>query len=270
MSIGEVVADLFLAGTLVASWRWWHDRTWVIVGALIGMAIPVALLRNGLHLVVITWSMGGTEALVSLVISLLFWAQLLGLPRAIARILGIGLWNPAYAFDWRIRDLHERFVAALATAKVEPGSRDRAFATAGDQIRRMRRVRAPSIEWRDLRNEIASHDAAWLGVVRSSESPEGISGLAESAKPLGERWSRMRKEALSEQRLLRTPARDRRGTAVLTGVFSIALLLFGIVDERTHDVVVVGFADPQSWITVMELGGGGIGIVAAVVMIVRR
>lgn len=270
MSVGELVAAMFLAGALLATWRHYHDRFWLVVGLVILAADAVVLARFGLRTVVIAGPISISIVVASTLIGLLFWAQVLGLPRGLALTLGIGLTSRPLRFDARLVALRKPFVEAIALAQTDPDRRAEAIAIAESQIRRERALRPPDPEWAALQDDIADDDTAWVDLLRSGASADRIADHAAAFAPVSARWTEMRERAAADQRLLADPARRRRGNAVWLGVIGISIFLVALAQARAVDLPSLGITDPRFWLIAGMFVGAALAVLGSLVFALRR
>lgn len=270
MSVGELVAAMFMASACLATWRYYRDRFWLVVGLGVLVADAVALTRFGLRIVVISGPISISIVLASTLIGLMLWAQVLGLPRGLALMLGIGLTSRPLRFDARLIAVRKPFVEAIALAQTDPDRRAEAFAIAESQIRRERALRPPDPTWAALRDDIADDDAAWVELLRAGATADRITDHATAFAPVSARWTEMRERAAADQRLLAVPARRRRGNAVWLGVVGISIFLVALAQARAVDLPSLGVTDSRFWLIAGMFVGAALAVLGSLVFGLRR
>ena len=260
----------FLAVAAIATWRASRDAFWLVTGlGIIGTTV-FALIRYGNHGLIFGGPIGVSTALMGVMLGCLLWAQLVSLPRPLARLLGIGLRSRAIAFSNRLIAVRKPFTEALRLADEDPDRRLEALARADEQVRRMRALRAPDAAWAFLRDDLANDSAARVALLRAGAPPERLEDHDRAAAPVVARWVAMNDEAAIDQRTLATPARRRRGTIVWLVSLGVVSLFMGFAQGIGSDVTVHGLADPRAWLALVELALGGATLVGAVVLAWRR
>ena len=247
MSVGELVAVVFMASGCVAAWRNpWDDRSWLVAGLGVFVAAGVELVYLGILPVALTGPASGSIVLASVLLGVLLWAKVLGLPRSLALLIGIGLTSRPLRFGNRLIALRERFSEAIGNAQTDPDRKVDWIEIAEAQIRRERAVRPPDAVWGSVRDELADHDAGWLALVRADAAPESYEAHIEAFGPVKARWSDMKDRAAADQRQLANPARRRRGAMVALGSLGISLILVGMA--QAVDPRLVGIGDLRPWL----------------------
>jgi hypothetical protein len=253
--IGEAVALVFLATGLLATGRSYREQFWLIAGFFVLGIAGFVLVRDGIRGVVIAGPITGSTMLAALLIGSLSWAQVLGLPRRIAMLLGIGLMSRAIAFNNRLLDHRRRVADAIHLAQQDPPRRTDALDEMTVHVRRVRDLRAPDSAWSLLRDDIAEDDEAWITLLRDGETPERLAEQARVSGPLITRWEQMAAQAAHDQRELATPIRRRRGRAVWLATYGASLLALGLAVGRGYDPFALRLADLDVWLTLVELVG---------------
>lgn len=269
MPIGTAVATTFMALGFLATWRSDRDRFWLVIGLGVLGSTAFALVRYGLHGVIIEGPISGSMALASLLLGSLSWAQLLGLPRRLACLLGIGLKSRALVFDNRLLDLGRPFDTAIRLAQEDHEHRPQALILAQGQVRRMRALRPPDTAWALLRDEIADDHQEWIDLLRKDVPPDRIAHHAEGFAPVMTRWVQMREQAARDQRLLVNPARRRRAEVVWLASVAFSGLLIGVTQVRGDDLFALRLTDPGVLLAVGALAFGGVALVGCLVVAVR-
>ncbi len=190
--------------------------------------------------------------LVMTLVGLLLWAQVLGLPRWLALILGIGLTSRPLRFSNRLSDLRKP-IKALSVA--DPAHLSGAIKNAEAQIRRVRALRAPDPAWAAVRDDLADCDSRWIDLVRADASNEHLGEQLEAYAPVMARWTELRDRAASDQRQLATPARRRRGAIVWYGSVGFSAILLGVAQVQALDVPPSGLGDRHFWAVALPFIG---------------
>jgi hypothetical protein len=93
-----------------------------------------------------------------LLLGILCWADVVGLPRGFALRLGVGLREPRAHFDSLIQKTRERFFGALDRCAKDPRRTGHYLATAGALVDRLAGYDAPDSGWDECRNDtVACH-----------------------------------------------------------------------------------------------------------------
>lgn len=252
MAVGELVALVFAASGCIATWRDQKDRSWLVAGIVVLAAGAVDVAVLGLQLDAIPDPVIGTTVLVMTLVGLLLWAQVLGLPRWLALILGIGLTSRPLRFSNRLSDLRKP-IKALSVA--DPAHLSGAIKNAEAQIRRVRALRAPDPAWAAVRDDLADCDSRWIDLVRADASNEHLGEQLEAYAPVMARWTELRDRAASDQRQLATPARRRRGAIVWYGSVGFSAILLGVAQVQALDVPPSGLGDRHFWAVALPFIG---------------
>lgn len=270
MSVGEVVAGLFMVSALLATGRYYRDRFWLVVALGGAVAEAVAIGRFGLRPVVFTGPVSGSLLLASALLGLLLWAQVLGLPRRLALLLGIGLTSRPLRFHNRLITARQRFAEAIVLAQTDPGRRVEVIAIVEAQIRSERSLRPPDTDWASLRDDLAGDDAAWVDLMRAGVPAERIADRAAAYERVRALWTEMGERAAADQRLLATPARRRRGSAVWLGTIGFSLLVVALAQVSAFDLLSLGIASGRVWLVAAMFLGAALALVSLLVLTVRR
>lgn len=270
MPIGLLVAMIVMATSFLANGRAARDRFWTILGVIVLVTAALSISRDGLRPIIIAGPITGAFALFQCLLGLWFWAEFSGLPRPFALRLGIGLKNPALAFDIRLHALRSRFADAIRLAQADPDRQTDALIEAETLVRLERALRAPDLAWSQLRDDIADDDSAWIDLIRNDAPSERLADHIEALGPVLDRWGQLRDGALAEQRLIASPRIRRRGKVVVLASLSLSLLAAGLAAARAYDLFGVGVTHFQSWLAIGMLVGGLIGSAAALVAALER
>lgn len=259
-----------MAVGFIATGRSRRDRFWLVMGLLILGITAFALIRDGLDGAVIAGPVSGSFALAALLLGFLAWAQLLGLPRRLAWLLGIGLKSRALVFDNRLLALSGTFRETIHLAQEDSDRRPGALAKAEEQVRRMRAAHPPDAAWALLRDDMVADFERWIDLLRNDVPPDRLADHATTFAPVMARWVAMRDQAAQDQRLLASPARRRRGTAVWLATAGFSGLLIGAAQARGYDLLALGVAAPRFWLSVGALASGATALVGSLVIAIRR
>lgn len=260
----------FLGLALIATGRSTRDRFFVAAGIPIVAVVAFVLVRDGPRWALISGPISGGMALAAILLGLLAWVEMVGLPRGIARRLGVGMRSRALVFDNRLIELRERYHAALRLAESDPVHRAEALISAGGQVRRIRGLRAPDVKWAMVRNDMADDFEHWLGLMQTDAPPERLADSVQQAAPAYARWMQIRDQAALDQRLLATPERRRRGEIVWLLVMAFSGLVIGGTSVRGYDLASLPLASPDVWLAIAALTLGVCSLVGAVILAIRR
>jgi hypothetical protein len=185
MPIGEAVAVTVLALGMITSQRLRFNPLWSCVGWGVLGGLALALVLRGLRWVIIAGPITGSFTLGALLLGSLAWAEVLGLPRDAARLLGIGLMSRALVFSNHLGDLMKRFGDAISRAQEGPDRRASAMATAEVQLRRMEALRPPDPAWGQIRDKLVSRRrAVWLAAAGFSALLNCVARIGAGLLPL--------------------------------------------------------------------------------------
>jgi hypothetical protein len=269
VSVGEVVAELFMASAFLAAGRYYRDRFWLVAAVGVAVAEVVVLGRDGLRLVIFTGPISGSLVLASALFGLLLWAQVLGLPRRPALLLGIGLTSRPLRFNNRLIEVRGGFAGAIVLAQTHPDRRAEAIAILEAQIGGERALHPPDIEWTTLRDDLAGDDAAWIDLILAGVPVERIADQAAVHERLRTRWTEMAERAAADQRLLANPARRRRATAMWLSALGTSLLIAAIAQTRTFDLPSLGVANGRVWVVAAMFVGAAVALVGSLMFALR-
>lgn len=261
---------VFLATGFLATGRSDGERFSLSAGLVVLGVAAFVLVRDGLRGVVIAGPITGSTALAAFLIGLLYWAQVLGLPRPLALLLAIGLKSRALAFNNRLLDHRRRIADGVRVAQQDPPRRTDALDKASVQVRRVRALRAPDSAWRLLRDDIADDDEAWINLLRNGAPSEHLAEQARASGPMRIRWEQMATQAAEDQRQLATPARRRRAKAVWLATYGVSFLALGLAVARGYDLLALRLTDPDVLLTIVELVGGCLMLGGALILSLRR
>jgi hypothetical protein len=269
MSIGVLVAMLVLGTGFVANGYAGRDRFWLIFGVVFLAFTGLMLGRDGLRSTLIAGPITGSLALVELLVGSYFWAELIGLPRPIAYLSGIGLVNHPLTFNNRLYRIRIPLVEAIRVAQVEPERRAEAFRTIATQVKLERELRPPDGVWGQLRDDIADDDEAWIELIRTDALLERGADHIEAFKPVLARWHDLHEHATEEQRLMSAPALRRRATVIQLATLGGSVLLAGLAVAGGYHLTEVGVARPENWGAIAMLGGSCLLLGRALVVAVK-
>lgn len=268
--VGEVIALTFFASSLLATGRSSRDWFWSIAGlGLLGAVILMAV-SDGIRPVLAAGPITASTATGALLAGSLFWAKRLGLPRPVARHLGIGLTSRALRFDRRVSELRRPIAEAIRVAQEEPTGRGAVLPSARAHVRWVRAVTAPDADWGALRDDIADGDEASIDLLSSDASDERLAAHVTSVASIATRWQQMREEAARQQRAMWTPGLKRRGEVISLVTLGVAAFLPTIAVASGYDLLALRVADGRFWSIVVGLTVAGGAWTAAVATAVRR
>ena len=261
---------VFLATGLLATGRSYREQFWLIAGFFVLGIAGLVLVQNGLRGVVIAGPITGSVALAASLIGSLSWAEVLGLPRRIALLLGIGLKSRALVFNNRLLDHRRRVADAIRLAQKDPPRRTDALDEMTVHVRGVRDLHAPDSAWSVLRDDIADDEEAWIALLRDGVSSGQLAEQARGFEPIGMRWEQMAAQASQDQRQLATPSRRRRGRAVWLATLGLSFLALGLAVARGYDPLALHLTDFDVWLTLVELVGGCLLLGSALAVSLRR
>lgn len=260
----------FLGVAFIATGRSTRSRFFLVAGlALVGV-VAFVLVRDGPRWVAISGPISGSVALASVLLGLLTWAQIVSLPRGVARVLGVGMRSRALVFDNRLIEFRGQFYAAWRLAESDPDRRAEALTDAEAHVHRMRALRPPDAKWAMVRNDMADDFERWVGLMRTDLPPDRLADSVEAAAPVYARWMQIRDQAALDQRLLATPARRRRGELLWLVVMGFSGLAIGGTSIRGYDLTAMPMASPQVWFALGTLSLGVFLLVDALILAIRR
>jgi hypothetical protein len=246
-----------------------RDRFWLILGAAVLGFTAFALGRDGVRWILVPGPVTGSFALLALLLGSFFWAELVGLPRPIAYLSGIGLKNRPLTFNNRLYTTRLSFVQAINMAQEEPARRTEALTTAAAQVKRERTLKPPDRTWEQLRDDIADDDEAWIELIRTDAPTERRADHVEAFRPVLARWRQMHELASAEQRLMSAPGLQRRGTVISLAGFGASVLLGGLAVASAYHLREVGLTRTEGWVAIAMLAGGAILLGRAIVIALK-
>jgi hypothetical protein len=270
MAIGQLVAMVVMGTAFLANGYAGRDRFWFILGSAILGFTAFMLGRDGLRWILFAGPITGSFALLALLLGSLFWAELVGLPRPIAYLSGIGLKNRPLTFNNRLYTTRLAFVEAIRVAQEELVRRSEALATAEAQVKRERTLKPPDRTWGQLRDDIADDDEAWIELIRSDAPTERRADHVEAFGPVLARWRQMQEAATAEQRLISDPGLQRRGMVISLVGIGASLLLAGLAVAGAYHLREVGLARTEIWVAIGMLAGGSLLLGRALMLAVKR
>lgn len=182
MPIGLVLADLALGLGLLALARDTRQRSLLVAGCIVLAGPAIGVARDGLRAVVIAGPVTGSLALLASVVAFICWATVLGLPRPLARVLGIGLRSRVLAFSNRVLALEASFVEDSRTAQIEPDRRDSSLASAAEHVATMWALQPPDPAWGVLRDDLADACQARIELIRDEAPLEDFEASAQAVE----------------------------------------------------------------------------------------
>ncbi|HYC06390.1 MAG TPA: hypothetical protein VEG29_00565 [Candidatus Binatia bacterium] len=270
MPIGLLLADAAAASGLIALARETRQR-WLLVLGLLGAATTmIVVARDGLLPVVFAGPVGTTLALTISVVAFVCWATVLGLPRPVARVLGIGLKSRALTFDDRLRAEERSLRAAIDAALADLDHLDESLGQAEARTDRIQALRPPDVAWAVLRDDIVDGWLRWIELTRDHAPQLHLEAEQGFIDAVYARWREMTNEAALAQRELATPDRQRRGWAVSGAAVGACLMLHGLAITRAYDLQRRGPADPESIAAFVALVGGLLLVLASIASLARR
>lgn len=271
MTLGELLGQLYLATALVAYGRSQVDRTWLGMGLVVLGAAPIALYLHGLRLVLVGGLSSGSFTLACLLLGSVLLGQAVGLPRPIARRLGIGMKNRRWAFDAQLWQLRGEFADEITLAQADPEARADALARAELLNGRMRRLRAPDAAWARLQDDLISVDATAIRLLTSDPSAEAIDELNIAIAVVHGRWQDLRRDYKAEMQPLLDAGLPRRGEALFMATFGVSALVFASAGIREYVLGSLAVSSPTFWIDVVgPVVAGCAGVGYGVWLMVRR
>lgn len=244
MPIGEALALTYLAaGWIVLGGSKWNWPGWRGLGIGALAVTVVVVVRDGLGRELIAGPISGTTAFGAGVLGTYTWGQVLGLPRSIALLLGVGLMSRPLSFSNRLSELSDAYRASLQRAQEDPPSWERQFRAALRTTDAMAHLRAPDKAWASLRDGLVAQYRRWIELVEIMDTV-GLESVSAELAAIGARWKVLADAAAEEQRAVATPARIRRGFIlwyVIAGVWSV---LVGLARARASWLL--GNQDPTA------------------------
>jgi hypothetical protein len=268
MAIGPLVAGLLAAAGCVALWQRKRDAFSLATGLFMFGLIAYVVARDGIEPSAIAGPVGGAVTLTAAAMAFLMWTEVLGLPRGLALLLGIGLVSRALVFSNRLREE----VEALRVLFQQPSHPERRAAVADQAQRhvlRLRSARAPDRAWARLRDEIADSYQVFVDLVRADAPVDEFAEPSTALKTSFASWKDMAHAAAADQRRLATPARRRRGFAVFLGTVGIALLTIGLAEVSAGNLTGRATIDLRQWLTLSEVVVGVALLAGAVIYATR-
>lgn len=177
----------FMATAFLATWRSHRNGFWSSVGLGVLGLVAFELVRVGLRGVIFAGPISASLTFASLLMGSLFWAQVVGLPRWLALLTGVGLTSRALAFSNRLIEHRASLADAIRIAQEDPRRRTDALKLARRQVRRVRALRPPDAAWALLRDDIADDEDAWIDLPRDDVPSERLTDLAHAFAPLAAR-----------------------------------------------------------------------------------
>jgi hypothetical protein len=270
MSIGVLVAMLVLGTGFLANGYAGRDRFWLILGVAVLAFMGLMLGRDGLRWILFPGPVTGSFALAQLLLGSFFWAELVGLPRRIAYLSGIGLMNRPLTFNNRLYTIRIPLVEAIRVAQVEPERAAEAFRTIAAQVKLERDLKPPDHVWAQLRDDIADDDEAWIELIQTDALLERGADHIEAFKPVLARWRELYAQANAEQRLMSAPTLRRRATVISLASLGASLLLAGLAVAASYDLLEVGVERAENWGAIATLAGGSLLLGRALMVAVKH
>jgi hypothetical protein len=270
VSIGVLVAMLIMGTGFLATGYAGRDRFWLILGVAFLGFTTLMLGRDGIRWILVPGPITGSFALLQLLLGSFFWAELVGLPRPIAYLTGIGLTNRPLTFNNQLYTIRLPLVEAIRVAQLEPERRAEAFRTIATQVKLERGLRPPDGVWGQLRDDIADDDEAWIELIRTDALVDRGADHIEAFKPVLARWHDLYQHATAEQRLMSAPALRRRATVIGLAAFGASVMLAGLAVADSYYLSEVGVARPENWGAIAMLAGGCLLVGRALMVAVKR
>jgi hypothetical protein len=269
--MGQVVATLFLGAAFLAMSISGRGHTWFVLGLGLAVTTLFVVTRDGLEMArIVAGPISGSLALGGLLLGSFLWAEVVGLPRSLARRLGIGVRIRLLPFDKRLTELRHRSVEATDRAGERPSQRAEALAEAEAQLDRVRDLRAPDAEWAKLRDDLLDADEAWIALVRANVPADEVSAQMGVYPPLLARWEALRERRRRDWLAGAEPELHRRQNISWTMTFGLAALLVGFGTARSSGFPALHPEDINLWLGASCIVGG-IGLVAySLRMAIRR
>lgn len=206
MTVGHLVVLAALSVGLIAYGRRSLDRFWSIGGFVILTTLSAVAIRDGVdsHLL-----RGPNDALVlaaESIFAIFFLAEGLGLPRAVATRVGLGLHSRELEFDWHLARDRSRFFDRVKQEFSTGAPPDRAPRDARARLARIQDLRAPDPDWAALRDELLTLDERYLDLWGFLDQPEHLGDLPDAYVRANERWAGLRARSYADAAAMaRTP-----------------------------------------------------------------
>jgi len=270
MPIGLLLADAAVASGLIALARETRQRRLLVLGILGAATTVIVVARDGLLPVVFAGPVGTTLALTVSVMAFVCWATVLGLPRPVARALGIGMTSRALRFHNRLLAEERKLRSAIDSAFADLDHRDESLGEAEALTLRIQALRPPDIAWAVLRDDLVDGWLRWMERARKEPPGTRLDAEEEFLDSVYARWRKMTDEAALAQRQLATPDRRRRGWAVSGAAVGACLMLHGLAISQAYDLPRRGPTDPESIIAVAAFVGGLAGVIVSIASLAPR